>query len=89
MSAFHGMRKVLGDFGGRGKDAGVGMSAFLKGSTIYAADLEHSVTGAPVSGSFSAQIDFTTPLPEAYMIVLVGEFSKSITFDADRSVTSF
>ena len=89
MSAFYGIRKVLGDYGGRGKGVGVGLSTFLQGSTIYAADLEHSVTGSPVSGSFSAQIDFSTSLSEAYMIVLVGEFSKVISFDGDRSIRFF
>ena len=86
LSAFHGIRKVLGDFGGHGKDMGMGYSEFIKGCTLYAVDLEHSIVAKPVSGSFTVQIDFATSLSEACMIVIVGEFAKSLAFDANRSI---
>jgi hypothetical protein len=86
-SAFAGLCRVIGTFSSPRTHLGITYANFLDSCTIFAVDLDHADGIGPVHGSFDIHIEFLTPLEEPMMVIVMGEYPKTITFDASRQIT--
>lgn len=86
-SAFAGLCRVTGSFDTPRLAVGIPSLYFLDSSTIFAVNLDHVEGMGPASGSFDAFVDFAIPCREPYMIILMGEYPKSVVFDGNRHIT--
>jgi hypothetical protein len=86
-SAFAGLCRVIGTYASPRQHVGITYANFLDSCTIFAVDLDHADGLGPVPGTFDVHIDFETSLREPMMILVMGEYPKTITFDANRHIT--
>lgn len=86
VSAYDGLLRVMGTSNSPRFSTGIYYSDFIDGSTVYAVDLDHCEDLRAEHGSFDVDIEFATPLSETMMVVIIGEYPKTLAFDADRSI---
>ena len=87
LSPFAGLCRVIGSFAFPRQYVGVSYENYRDGSTIFAVALDHEDTQGVVPGSFDVHIDFGNLTSEALMVILVGEYPKSIAFDSNRNIS--
>jgi hypothetical protein len=86
-SPFHGLTMVSGALFQPYSELGLSKDEFLRGATIYAVDLAHSETAGPTQGSFDVSIEFASGLAEPMTVLVIGEYPKTLVFDANRALT--
>ena len=67
---------------------GVTYESYLNGATIWGVDMEHADAFKLIPGSLDLHIDFETDTPQAYMILVMGEYPKTLHFDQNRKLTA-
>ena len=85
-SAYAGFTRTIGCFSAPRDYMGVEYKNYIDGSTIFGVALDHAASPRPIPGSFDAHIDFSVPTTEAYMVIMVGEYPKTIAFDQNRNL---
>lgn len=86
-SAFAGLNRVVDAFSSPRSLVGVSYDCFLNGFTLFAVDLDHADSLGPVSGSLDIHVEFAHLTKEPYMVLVMGEYPKTISFDTNRQVT--
>jgi hypothetical protein len=86
-SALHGFTATIGTFFAPRDHVGLSLSEYLRGGTIYCVDLEHADAMGPVPGSLSVHIGFERELDESMVVLVMGEYPKTIAFDANRAIS--
>ena len=87
MSPFAGLCRVVSSFSNPRELVGVEYPQFVDGSTIFAVSMDHSQRMTAMRGSFDMTIEFRTPLKEPHMVIVVGEYPKTIKLDQDKNVS--
>ena len=86
-SAFAGLSRVIGNFVYANQFLGFRYTYFLDGSTLFAVAMDNADGSKPGSGSFDVHMDFQQPTKEAMMVIMVGEYPRTIAFDGQRNLT--
>lgn len=86
-SAYAGLCRAIGSFSAIRQNNGISYSKFVDGATVFAVDLDHADTGHPSTGSLDVSITFAEKSEETYMVILMGEFPKIVSFDANRNIS--
>ena len=87
LSAFAGLCNTIGNFSSTRQNVGINYDQFINGATIFATNLDHAETDAAVPGSIDVEITFQEGSKEGYMVIVVGEYPKIISFDANRNIS--
>ena len=85
-SAFAGLCRTIGSFTATMQGLGVSYDQFISGATVFATSLDHADTDVAVPGSLDVSISFEKATENAYMVIVMGEFPKTISFDANRKL---
>lgn len=85
-SAYAGLVRVLNSFASPRNHVGPVYDGFLDGFTLFAVDLEHADSLATVSGSLDIHIEFASLTSNPLMVLVTGEFPKTLGFDANRQI---
>ena len=85
--AFHGLCNTMGVITSVRNNFGITYDNFIDGATVFAVDLGYSDSTQVVSGSFDVCINFAQPCEEPYMVIVMGEFPKILSFDANRKIS--
>ena len=85
-SPYTGLNQALNVFSAPRQHVGIEYSAYVNGSTVYGVSLDHAEGQATVPGSLDVHVEFASPLSEPLMILCLGEYPKSIEFDAARNI---
>ena len=86
-SAFHGLSNTMGVITSVRHHFGINYENFIDGATVFAVDLGNSSTTEVASGSFDVSISFAKACEEPYMVLVMGEFPKILSFDANRNIS--
>jgi hypothetical protein len=87
-SAFAGITRVMNNFGTPTSRAGINYANYINGSTLFGVDLDHADALGPVLGSLDIHMEFSEGAAPAPMMVLVmGEYPKTVVLDGNRQVT--
>ena len=85
--AFAGLCRTIGSFSAVRQSRGISYNDFIDGATIFAVSLDHAESTAASSGSFDLSISFANGCDQPYMVIVMGEYPKTISFDANRNIT--
>ena len=85
-SPYTGLNQALNVFAAPRQHVGIPYTDYLNGSTVYGVSLDHAEGSATVPGSLDVHVEFATPLVEPLMILCLGEYPKSISFDGTRNI---
>ena len=88
-SGFAGLNQAIGVFSTPRQHVGMSYLNYVNGSTMFGVSLDHAETLGTVPGSLDIHVEFENPVPEALMVLVLGEYPKNITFDGNRSITTF
>lgn len=86
-SPFAGLNRVVDAFSSPRSLVGVSYECFLNGFTVFAVDLDHADSLGPLSGSLDIHVEFAHLTKEPLMVLVMGEFPKTIVFDSNRQIT--
>ena len=87
--AYAGLCRVIGTFFNPRLNMGIEYPEFLDGSTVFAAELDHSHGTEAGQGSLDVHIEFAEPTKESLSILILAEYPKTLHFDANRQVFIF
>ena len=87
LSPFAGLCRTVSSFSNPRDFVGIPYHHFLDGATIFAVSLDHDERMTAMRGSFDVTIEFRTPLKEPMMVVIVGEYPKTISFDCNKNIS--
>ena len=85
--AFAGLCRTIGSFSSVRQYHGTSYNDFIDGSTIFAVSLEHAESPGPSHGSFDINISFAKGCDQPYIVIVMGEYPKTISFDANRNIS--
>ena len=86
-SAYAGLCRAIGSFSAVRHNHGITYSKFIDGATIFAVNLDHVDSSEAVTGSLDLRITFDKPSEQNYMVIVMGEFPKIISFDSNRNIS--
>ena len=86
-AAFHGLNQTIGTFANPRHRVGIRYNDFVDGATVLAASMDHSLSHRPAHGSLDIHLEFGKETAEPMMVLVMGEFPKTLTFDSDRNLT--
>ena len=86
LGPYAGLNRVLESFASPRQRVGVSYKAFRNGATIWAVDLEHAEAAKLVHGSLDVHIDFAAQTPEPLIVLVMGEYPKTLYYNEDRNL---